>query len=263
VHFVLKSLFGCKSVEQILLYLLVNEKGYAHQLHQILPISLTPIQKALTRLEEGEILISTYEGKIRLYQFNPAYPLLNELEMLLKRAFHQLPPHEKKRYYYLKQLRSRERKEQYELLQYIWNQLLTITSVTWVAKSHSKQTKEWNRKGNGKVTIKQDGQTLIFNEQGKWREDQGDTHHYSNRFRWIWSHLEGMLSLEHLRFGETNPVFLFHLVPTKVNLLESLNSHLCGEDTYFGWLQYSNLFLQLNFRTIGPKKNEEIEYVYT
>ncbi len=259
----MKSLFGCKSVERILFYLLVNEKCYAHQLHRMLHIPLTPIQKALARLEEGKIINSTYEGKTRIYQFNLDYPLLNELEMLLKKAFQQLPPHEKKCYYYLRQVRSGDRKQQHELLHSIWNHLKNASNVTLVAKSRSKQVDGWNRKGSGKVSVKQDGQTIVFNEQGSWRGEQGYAHNYTNSFRWHWNRFEGILSLEHLRLGENNPVFLFHLAPTKVNLLESVNSHLCGEDTYFGWLQYSDLFLQLNIRTIGAKKNEEIEYVYT
>ncbi len=258
----LRSLFGCKSIERILLYLLVNEKCYAQQLHRMLQVPLTPIQKGLVRLEEGGIISSSRDGKIRIYQFNPDYPLFNELEELLKKAFYKLPPHEKKCYYYLQQVRSGVRKQRYDLLESTWQSLKSITSVRLLAKSRSKRT-GWNGIGSGKVAVKEQNQAIIFTEQGSWRRERGEVHNYSNSYRWIWNRLDGMLSLEHLRRGEDNPVFLFHLIPTKSNLLESLHSHLCGEDTYFGWLQYSNLFLQLNFRTIGPKKNEEIEYVYT
>ena len=229
----LKSLFGCKSVERILFYLLVNEKCYAHQLHRMLHIPLTPIQKALARLEEGKIINSTYEGKTRIYQFNSDYPLLNELEMLLKKAFQQLPPHEKKCYYYQGNA-SGDRKQQHELLDSIWNHLKNATNVTLVAKSRSKQMERWNRKGNGKVSVKQDGQTIVFNEQGSWRGEQEYAHNYTNSFRWHWNTFEGILSLEHLRFGENNPVFLFHLVPTKVNLLESLTPIYAGRIPILG-----------------------------
>lgn len=259
----LKALFGCKSIEKILLYLLVNEKCYAQQIHRLLQTPLTPIQKALTRLEKGKILSSCYEGKIRIYQFNLDYPFLPELELLLKKAFNQLPLSEKKSYHYLSYTKTGERKQHEQTLQRIWNNLKAVTRVTLVAKSHSKQLGEWNRKGEGVVVVKHDNQTLTFNEQGTWKENQKQVNHYSNSFRWSWKRFEGMLALEHLRLGENHPVFLFHLVPTKVNFLESLHPHLCGEDSYFGWLQYNDLFMQLNFRTIGPKKNEEIQYIYT
>jgi hypothetical protein len=78
---------GNKNVQKILLFLFVNGKCYGTQLHHLLKSSLTPIQKALLRLEKGGIILSNYEGKTRLYQFNPAYPLLTELEQLLKKAY--------------------------------------------------------------------------------------------------------------------------------------------------------------------------------
>lgn len=259
----LKSLVGCHSVEKILLYLLVNETCYASQLQRLLHTSLTPLQKSLIRLEEGEILTSYYEGKTRIYQFNPNYPLLDELERLLTKAFTLLSPQEKKNYYYITYAGHRERKQQHELLKLIWDHLKTVSQVALVAKSHARSADRWIRKGNGTVQVKQENNSLIFTEQGQWKQEQGQTHNYSNRFRWTWDRLEGMLSLEHLRLGENHPVFLFHLIPTENNLLESVHSHLCGEDTYFGWLNFNPLFLQLKFRTIGPRKNEELEYIYT
>jgi len=259
----LKSIFGCRSVEKILLFLLVNEKCYATQLHRMLQTPLTPIQKALDRLEKGEVLTSHFEGKNRIFQFNPSYPLLNELEMLLKRAFQQIPLQEKKSYYYLKSEKNEERKESHELLQTIWDHLKSVTRVTLVTRSCSKRTTGNNWKGKGKVFVKEDAQTIIFTEQGSWKGEKKQGHNYTNSFRWKWDRQEGKISLEHLRFGEKNPVFLFHLVPTAQNLLESSHSHICGDDSYFGILQYTDLFLQLHFRTLGPKKNEVIEYIYT
>jgi hypothetical protein len=260
----LKMLLGCRSVEKVLFFLLVNEKCYAHQLHRTLQTSLTPIQKALNRLENGSVLMSYQEGKQRIYQFNPDYPLLSELEFLLNKAFSLLPIQDKKSYYYMKQPSHREKKERLELLQCIWNQLKHVSNVSLIAKSHIKSTNYWQRKGMGHVSVKQEGErSLIFIEQGSWSGEQEQTHNYYNSFRWTWNPHELMLSLEHLRRGEHQPVFLFHLAPNDTYDLQSLHSHQCGEDSYFGWLKYSPLFLQLKFKTMGPKKNEEIECIYT
>src|SRR5690242_17073043 len=98
----LQSLVGNKSVERILLALLVNEKSYATELHKWLETPLNPIQKALSRLEKGGILTSYFEGKTRIYHFNPSFPLLQELEALLKKAYSLASPLEKKRYFFLK-----------------------------------------------------------------------------------------------------------------------------------------------------------------
>lgn len=259
----LKPLLGCKSVERILLYLLVNEKCYAHQLHKKLQVALTPIQKALCRLEAGGIVISLYEGKMRLYRLNPEFPLINELEALLKKAFHLLSSTEKREYFLLNQsLGSKERKKGYELLDATWQFLKEVSQVKLIAKARTAQ-KESRRLGSGQVSVKQEENAIVFSEQGSWEESHSYSYNYSNSFRWVLNRLDGSLSLEHLRLGENYPVFLFHLIPAGENLLESRHPHPCKEDTYFGWVQQNPLFLQLHFKTIGPKKNEEIEYVYT
>src|ERR1700758_4331532 len=99
----LEVLCGSKSVQRILIFLFVNGKCYGTQLHRSLKTSLTPLQKALNRLEKGNLITSHYEGKTRLYQFNPAYPLMSELEQLLKKAYTLLPGHEKKNYYVVRE----------------------------------------------------------------------------------------------------------------------------------------------------------------
>src|SRR5688572_16024855 len=95
----LEELFGNKNIEKILIFLFVNGKCYGTQLHRCLQTALTPIQKALNRLEKGGIISSYYEGKTRLYRFNPTYPFIHELEQLLKKAFTLLPANTKKSYY--------------------------------------------------------------------------------------------------------------------------------------------------------------------
>jgi DNA-binding transcriptional ArsR family regulator len=260
--FMLKALFGCKSVEKILLFLLVNEKCYAQQIHRVLETPLNPLQKGLSRLEKGGIIKSAKEKKMRLYRLNEDFALIKELEMLLKAAFTTLSPQEKKRYYDLYPA-TLNQKQDLELLQLTWDFLKNVTQVTLVAKSHSQHTPQFNRKGNGKVKVMGEGNTLVFQEQGCWVGKSNESVNYTNSFRWSWEKGDLSLGLEHLRFGENNPIFLFHLTPKKDNRLTSLHSHLCGNDSYFGWLQYNPLFLQLKFKTLGPQKNEEVEYIYT
>jgi hypothetical protein len=74
---------------------------------------------------------------------------------------------------------------------------------------------------------------------------------------------QGVITLEHLRFGIKHPVYLFTLVPQDEKTLESQEPHICKEDSYFGKVRCDNHFIQLNWRVIGPKKNEEIDYLYT
>src|SRR5262245_42715244 len=96
----LDALFGNKNVRNILIFLFVNGKCYGAELQRLLKTPLTPLQNALARLEKGEIITSYFEGKTKLYQFNPACPLLEELQQLLKKAYILLP-HQEKRHYHV------------------------------------------------------------------------------------------------------------------------------------------------------------------
>lgn len=105
----LKHLFGNQTVEKIQFFLLKNKTCYASQLKREVGGALAPIQNALDRLEEGNVIVSQLVGRTRLYQFNPRYPFLKELEALLERAYAFLPD-EIKRQYYEAPVRKRPRK---------------------------------------------------------------------------------------------------------------------------------------------------------
>lgn len=263
----LDALCGSKTVKKILLALFVNGKSYGMQLHRALKTPLTPIQQALLKLEKGGILISYHEGKTRLYQFNPAYPLLPELESLLKKAYTLLPPQEKKLYSFFKPEKSLIKAQILEnkgVLLTFWKRLSSVSRVTFKAKTKSIEETGWNGHGKGEVNvIKEGNHALIFHEKGSWKGESGQEIDFSNIFRWTLDPFAGMISLDHLRRGAQNPVFLFHLVPTTTHLLTSLDSHLCQGDTYFGQLAAEPTCLRLNWRVIGPSKNEEIDYYYS
>ena len=95
----LEYLFGNKTVEKILFYLLLNEKCYATQLKKRLKAPLNGIQQALLKLEGGGILVSFTEGKTRLFQYNPRYPFLKELTAFFQKAYEFLPEKTKKEFY--------------------------------------------------------------------------------------------------------------------------------------------------------------------
>lgn len=106
----LESLFGGKNIEKILFFLLINQSCYGRQLAQTFQQSLSPIQKALNRLENGGIIVSFLHGKTRIYQFNPRYPFLQELKSLLEKAYMFLPAEFKNKYYEPK-IRKRPRRK--------------------------------------------------------------------------------------------------------------------------------------------------------
>ncbi len=170
----LEVLCGNKNVQRILLFLFVNGKCYGSQLHRSLKTPLTPLQKALNRLEKGGLITSYYEGKTRLYQFNPAYPLIGEVEHLLKKAYTLLPAPEKKQYYVLKVEGSITGETNLQVLLAFWEKLLTVSEVSFHAMSKTGEEIGWNGKGKGEVTKTKEGSNiLIFTEKGTWQGKQG------------------------------------------------------------------------------------------
>jgi len=55
---------------------------------------------------------------------------------------------------------------------------------------------------------------------------------------------------------------LFHLNFIGDKSLRSLQPHECKEDTYMGSVLFDKHFVHLDWRIIGPKKNEIIRLVY-
>lgn len=261
----LEGLCGNKNIQKILIFLLVNGKCYGTQLHRMLNAPLTPLQKALLRLEKGGVIMSFYEGKTRLYQFNPSFPLLNELEQLLKKVYTLLPAGEKKNYYSAREERSTNHESSPQtIVNALWEKLAAIKKLAFHAKTRSHEEGVWNGKGQGEVNVtKENSNVLIFSEKGSWQGKQGGEVSFSNVFRWTLDRANGMIALEHLRRGIDKPVFLFHLSPTGKKSLTSLGSHLCEEDSYMGRIYFDRHTLRLSWRVIGPKKNEEIDYYYS
>lgn len=261
----LDVLCGNKNIQRILIFLFVNHKCYGTQLQRSLRVPLTPVQKALHRLETGGLITSYYEGKTRLYQFNPSWPLLPELEHLLKKTYTLLSAQEKKDYHILKEdpMKSRIPQEsKTRILMAFWDRLPKVTQLTFHAKT--REDTSFNGRGKGEVTVvKQDHNTCLFNEKGSWRNRTGEEMSFTNVFRWTLDRMVGMVSLEHLRRGPDHPVFLVHLAPTSRHTLSSVDSHLCEEDTYFGQMHFDRHSLRLSWRVIGPKKNEEFDYYYS
>lgn len=95
----LEKLFGSKTAERVLMYLFIFQEGYPTEISKVFSIPLNMIQKQLFKFEEGGMLVSRLRGKVRIYQWNPRYPFLNEVKKLLERNFEYLPEDIKERYY--------------------------------------------------------------------------------------------------------------------------------------------------------------------
>lgn len=95
----LESIFGNSTLEKILYFLEVYREGYAKGMAKIFDIPVNGIQQQLKRLEDGGILVSSKLGRTRVYRFNPRYPFLKELRILIGKALEFLPRKEINMYY--------------------------------------------------------------------------------------------------------------------------------------------------------------------
>lgn len=60
---------------------------------------LYSFQRALMRLEKGGIIVRHAQGKTVVYQLNPRYPFLEELETFLRKAYESFPEEFRTKYY--------------------------------------------------------------------------------------------------------------------------------------------------------------------
>jgi predicted transcriptional regulator len=87
----LEAIVGSKSSEQVFIFLVARNEGYATEIAKFFGADLYAIQKQLERLENADVLISNKVGRTRVYQFNPRYPFLIELKALLERVLSFYP----------------------------------------------------------------------------------------------------------------------------------------------------------------------------
>lgn len=93
----LEPILGSTNRELVLIYLVAREEGYGREIARFFETALSPIQEQLEKLEAGSVIVSREVGRTVLYQFNPRYPLLEELRALLEKALTFYPEDQKER----------------------------------------------------------------------------------------------------------------------------------------------------------------------
>lgn len=104
----IESLLGSRNRERVLLFLHARDEGYAREIARYFGTDLSQIQKQLDRMEANNVLVSKPAGKTILYQFNPRYPFLKELQALLDKVLTFYPAEEREK---LTHVRKRPRRK--------------------------------------------------------------------------------------------------------------------------------------------------------
>lgn len=95
----IEGLIDNKVKEDILLSLLAREDIYARDISSIFGYHLLSVQNQLKKMENGGVLVSRLKGRTRLYAFNPRYPFIKEIKVLMEKVFEFIPAKEKDKYF--------------------------------------------------------------------------------------------------------------------------------------------------------------------
>jgi len=241
--------------------LLVNECCYASEIQKTYSIALTSLQNILSKFEKAGVITFEKRGKSKVYRFNPHYLLLDELKALLKKAFVHLPPEAKRVLFSRKETKHSSRTDPFVKekrralhLESFWQRLVKVKRVTIQTQS--------GLEGFGEVVVVATPGVLVFTEKGQWAYPRAQEVGFSNTLRWTFDRSSQMIALEHLRYGLNRPVFLFHLAPVGPNSLQSIDSHFCADDCYFGRIEIHDQRIRFLWRILGPHKNEVLHYTY-
>jgi Family of unknown function (DUF6314) len=148
-------------------------------------------------------------------------------------------------------------------VQRAWSRLLSVHELAFEARSRAATYTGWNGSGRGAVQIEAvESGVILFHERGAWSPDGGRQSAFSNVFRWTADSDGRFIRLEHLRFGPEHPVYLFDLVSVDNGILESSEPHVCREDLYAARMECDEQAVRLTWTINGPKKAENISYIY-
>ena len=102
--------------------------------------------------------------------------------------------------------------------------------------------------------------SLIIRESGAWVFPDNKKIKGTNTYR-LSAADDRNLNLEHLRLGEKDPVFLLSFNKKGDNwVCES--PHICGADSYYADIKFSDDAMELEWRIKGPNKDMHIKTRY-
>lgn len=141
--------------------------------------------------------------------------------------------------------------------------LPTIRRLDFSSRSGAGSRCAWSGRGDGGVRVEPCDDGLRFFERGHFLlEGQARPVPFTNVYRWEWR--GERLRLHHERRGADHGVWLFDLVAgDEADTLVSDDAHLCGDDRYSARLGLTHDGFTLDWRILGPRKDEVIAYRYT
>ncbi|MDF1593994.1 MAG: DUF6314 family protein [Desulfobacterales bacterium] len=146
----------------------------------------------------------------------------------------------------------------------IWNLLGRVQSLLLTAATKDRSSFFNNAAAAGSVGVSMTGSRVItFHEAGLWTSSDHQTIDFRNIYQWSLSDLEDTIRLTHLRYGADNPVHLVDFRSIGTNTMSSFQPHVCGADRYSASLSVAGDRILLNWRILGPAKNDSLDCTYS
>jgi uncharacterized protein DUF6314 len=157
----------------------------------------------------------------------------------------------------------------YRAIAEVWGRLQYVRHLRIVATSNAPPETPWKGTGDGSVDVQVEGLMIIFTETGIWHIGQGGEVRFGNVYRW--SRASDRIRLERLRYGPSQPLHLFDLMPksdpgtseSAHPVLAPVRPHRCGDDVYEGMLRIADEGIRLDWTIQGPQKAAEIHILYS
>lgn len=119
----------------------------------------------------------------------------------------------------------------------------------------------WNGHGEGTIDVTQDEDSVRLFESGTFTL-AGQPRSVPMRNVYRWDFFSDRIALLHERRGPEAAVHLFDLIPADDDTLVNAQVHQCAADAYSARLTLTPEGLDLEWRIVGPRKDERIFYRY-
>lgn len=144
----------------------------------------------------------------------------------------------------------------------IKTKLESISNFVFHSSSNNKMNGLEGMGGGAVTCIKENENSLLFYEHGRFNNSFNKSMKCNNIYRWSFHYLDNKIALQHVRFGLDNPVFLFDLIFDKENRMISQNPHICKDDKYSAEMIIETSTIKLNWVVKSLIKYNRMEYLY-
>ena len=89
--FLLEALVRSTTAEQVLVYIAVRQRAYCKEIADAFDVEPSTVYRVTERMEAEGLLISNHSGRVREFELNPDFPLVDQITDLFRAAAELYP----------------------------------------------------------------------------------------------------------------------------------------------------------------------------